>query len=267
MINVGIAISTIKSGLGWLMNPENFRIIGLIIVLGMGTGLVYQHREINDLEQENSVAQSNIDALNSQIETTQRKNGFLLGEKGALQAELGDLRELNSDLAEQVEDLENNPITITEVVVETRVDTIVDIPTAGEYLGEDRFRLTWEYENSGDWGSRLLRGTNEFNILGGEELTGVQTDILADQFSLRLRTGFRETGDGRLRVYVETDYPNIDFTSIEGAIVDKDYFLQNNQSDGRNWVIGPQVGVGIGSNSKITPTIGIGVTYNVWGWD
>lgn len=268
MVNVDLdkVLKHGKSLLSWLTDPKNIKYLAIVVVVAMGVGLVYQYNMLQEIRDREQQAISNVTALESRLEVERDKTGTLRGEKGALQVELNSLRELNSTLSDEVKDLRENPVTITKIRVVTERDTIVDIPTAGEYLGENRFKLSWNYEQSGDWGSRAIGGTNEFNVIGDEFLTDIQTDITTDSFSLNITTGFRETDEGMLRVYAQTDYPNVTFNQVEGAIVDPDYFAAPPPSKRPHWVVGPYFGVGMSGEYVLRPTIGVGITYNVFSW-
>lgn len=253
-----------RSIITWIFKPENLKFLLLIIVLGLLYFLYTQHQTIEELKGQNQLSRSNQSALESSLQVVTDELGNVIGENGALQVELDQLTTLRRSLADEVRKLRENVVIATQIETVVIRDTIVDIPTAGEYLGFSRFRLQWEYDDSGEWGRRLIVGASEFDIIGREFLQEIQTTLIKDEFVLNIITGFRETEDGLLRTFARTTYPGATFNQVDGAILDPRFFVTSQTHTPNRWVIGPQFGMSMSGEYVLRPTIGFGVTYNMW---
>jgi len=85
-----------------------------------------------------------------------------------------------------------------------------------------------------------------------------------DEIGFSLVTGLRKK-DGKLEIFVRSDYPGFTLTKLDGAIIDpkknpvfKEFIKK------KRFHIGPMVGVGIGSGFQFTGFFGVGVTYSIF---
>lgn len=271
MISLGSILTWITSGfkdlLSWVADPKNHKFVLVVVVVLLSFFMFRQCGQIDDLENQNQRAQSNITALNDTLTQVKDDKGNLLAEKGALQGSLDDIRELNEELVDSLEYLKDNPITVTEIRYVTRQDTIFDIPTAGEYLGQDRFSLTWEHKDSGNWGRRELGGITRFTLIGDTSIVESTTDIVKDIMEMNITTGFTETDDGKLRIYARTNYPGAEFLQVDGAIIDPRMYVSSPESERRKrFGFGIQLGYGLTPDMNTSPYVGLGVSYNFIQW-
>jgi hypothetical protein len=79
---------------------------------------------------------------------------------------------------------------------------------------------------------------------------------------IKFYTGIKER-ERQIEIFVRSDYPGFSVSSIEGALIDprkseviRSYFPP------KKWGLGPQVGGTISREGKISPYLGIGLSYN-----
>lgn len=241
--------------LKWILSPEGQRTM-MFVLLGLFIFLFFNQRgTIQDLEQENQRQRSNINALSSELTEYELENKTLITERGAFQAEIDDLESMNQNLARRVRELEEiDPWSLINLDLVSdlgarRVDS--DVKQIDEEI-----EITWSDSTSGNWGFRYLRGRHSFIFDGS--VRDLQSFIEQDLFSLNISTGFRETSEGYLQVYATTDAPHVRFSNVEGAIIDPRQFVD---PETPRWVIGPSLTVGVDSDFKFRPIIGVSLTY------
>lgn len=271
MINVGSILNWATSGLkdllSWVTSPENHKFVLIAVVALLSIFIFRQCGEINQLEQENQISQSNMRALSDSLETTTDELGNVKSERGALQASSKELRQLNRSLASTVDSLRNNPTIITRTRTVVERDTVFDVDSVGEHLGDDRFQITFESKESGDWGLREIAGASRFRIVGDTTVTDIQTDIVRDVLEMTITTGFRETEDGMLRVFATTNFPGVQTLDVEGAVIDPRLYVNREEIQRpKRMGIGLQLGYGITPDMTFRPYVGIGLSYNLIRW-
>ena len=270
MINVGSIITGITRGfkdmISWVSDPKNHKFVLIVIVVILSFFIFRQCGTIADLEQDKQVSQSNVAALTDSLVTTVDELGNVKSERGAFQARNRDLRQLNESLSETVDSLKNNPIIITRTRTVVERDTVFDIDSAGEFLGDNEFRITFESLDRGDWGVREIAGASRFRVIGDTTITDIQTDIVRDVIEMTITTGFRETEDGMLRIFATTNFPGVQTLDVEGALLDPRLYVSRDEVQRQRFGIGFQLGYGFTSDMRLSPYIGVGVSYNLIRW-
>ena len=90
-----------------------------------------------------------------------------------------------------------------------------------------------------------------------------KTYISKDEIQFSLITGLKEK-DGNIEIFVRSTYPGFYVSKIDGAIIDpKKHPVLKNLNKTKRWGVGPYIGVGVGSNLKVTPQIGLGIQYSI----
>ena len=270
MINIGSILSWFTRGLknlvSWVSDPKNHKFVLLIIVIILSAFIFRQCNTITELEQEKQVTESNIAALTDTLTTTRDELGNISSERGAFQAQSWQLRQLNRSLASTVDSLKNNPIVVTRTRTIVERDTIFDIQSAGEFLGDNEFRITFETKDSGDWGVREIAGASRFRVIGDSTITDIKTDIVRDVIEMTITTGFRETDDGMLRIFATTNFPGVKTLDVEGALLDPRLYISGQTEERKRWGVGLQIGYGVSPDMTFRPYIGVGVSYNLIRW-
>jgi hypothetical protein len=212
------------------------------------------------------LADQNRLALTDSVRTIKNRWGEEISLKSVMVANGKELRDMNSDLAQEIKRISGDVTYLQRMVGRIKSDTIEIDNVITEYPNGIR-RLSWQFDTTyNENNGRSLAGYSEFSIdsLDGRILDR-GTVITTDEIKLKLITGLTELDDS-YQIFVKTDYPGLRFDQLDGSIIDKKKFVGSlNES---SWVIGPYIGIGAGINTKsreIGPTIsgGIGITYNL----
>lgn len=168
------------------------------------------------------------------------------------------LKKQNTQLAEELKKLKDNPIVITKTKVKVYVDTIYT--QADTIIQKDSiYDLHWHY----------LEPNNYFSLNG---LTKVKNDFSSfntNIYNLQLDTEITmdiidDKKNNRFKLIARTDNPYINITNMDGVVFDptkssvlKKFYKQ------KRWHIGPQVTYGITADGKLRPTFGVGIGYGL----
>ena len=182
---------------------------------------------------------------------------------------LNELETKYSDLLADFEIEKNKPpkvlikteYIIKEVIKEVPVYVTVDSNGVKSFEFSDSLK-----HNENNW--RSLSGKIPFIIdtIGSETRVIPQEGSFLVQFGMNLNLGlFQDTETRKVMIKADSDYPGIEFTSIEGAsILDDPKNKKVLRSLRKSFGLGVNIGYGIGFNgSNITPGpyIGLGVSY------
>lgn len=182
---------------------------------------------------------------------------------------LNELETKYSDLLADFEIEKNKPpkvlikteYIIKEVIKEVPVYVTVDSNGVKSFEFSDSLK-----HNENNW--RSLSGKIPFIIdtIGSEPRVIPQEGSFLVQFGMNLNLGlFQDTETRKVMIKADSDYPGIEFTSIEGAsILDDPKNKKVLRSLRKSFGLGVNIGYGIGFNgSNITsgPYIGLGVSY------
>lgn len=251
------------------MQIEKIKLNHILIasVAIMAILMLRQCGKIETLKTENQVGIQNIVALNDSIRVIQNDWNEDITLKNTLIADKKELKELNSELSDEVKKLEGEVLYISNVLSSIENDTVYIENEVIQYP-DGVNELSWSFTNDfGNGNSRILGGNSKFvidTLNNSFDIIDKGTTISRDVINLRLTTGLTELDD-TYQIYVKTDYPGITFSDINGAVLDKDRFMKQTQP---NWVFGPSVYFGLGIdplNRTAGPQIGAGIsiTFNL----
>lgn len=168
------------------------------------------------------------------------------------------LKKQNTQLAEELKKLKDNPIVITKTKVKVYVDTIY--AESDTIIQQDTiYDLHWHYLEPNNYFSMngLTKVRNDFssfntNIYNLQLDTEITMDIIDDK------------KNNRFKLIARTDNPYINITNMDGVVFDptkssvlKKFYKQ------KRWHIGPQVTYGITADGKLRPTFGVGIGYGL----
>jgi hypothetical protein len=253
---------------------RNFLIVSLVIVN------FFYFRSCSEKSTQENTYRQNLIALQDSIRTYTTKNGELIFEKAALISEHNDLKKLNSELAEDIKHLKDNPIVAiqTKVIVE---EVPVKIPVyPGEFgnWNENKTQFTQDFKwskkqnfDKENW--RKLAGSFSITVDTSFILSSSAMSIDTSEFGMSLTTGLTENKDGILEIFVKSNYPGFSVAKLNGALINptesavlKKYFPP------KRWAIGTYVGYGMyfdptSMRAGTGVQIGIGLQYNIFQWN
>lgn len=232
-------------------------LLGIVVLLFL---FLQQCNRSSKLKDELFIDGQNLRALNDTISTYKTKNGEVVYDKSILIADKKQLKELNKDLYDEINNLNNNPKVIIKEKIVIDHDTI-KVPTEVIKYSNDYYGFKWNHDTTYCEGNfQILNGETKFK-LDKNGFSDINTLITKNSMGLTLKTGINKV-DGIYKIFVESEHPDFKIIKIDGAILDKDMVL----SDESSWVVGPNLGYGlqVQSNGVLSHgvTIGMGVTYN-----
>jgi hypothetical protein len=131
-----------------------------------------------------------------------------------------ELKQQNAELAQEVKDIKGKVLQIQKQGYEIVHDTIT-INTEGQVI-DSVVHLKSSYDTVYSKGNyRSLAFENTYN-LKDSLATG---RITKDKIGFTAVTGLKQTNSG-YEIFVEPQYPGMDIISLEGAIIDKNFFIQ-----------------------------------------
>ena len=206
------------------------------------------------------IANHNIDALNDTIELVKLNNGDLLYAKNSLIIEKEELEQYLAISKDEIKELEKklkeNVIYVSKLKENIKLDTIyikdeVDF-SDGKY--------TYYFKDS----------TQYYKIAGYtklEDLENANTIITNNEINADLTVGLSDDW----KIFVTSDNPYISFDTINGALLDKDYYLSktqnvNNKKKKSGFNLGIQAGFGaqyglMHKQFDYGPYIGVGLSW------
>ena len=163
----------------------------------------------------------------------------------------------NTDLANEVKNLKDNPVVVTKTQVEVRIDTI-QAESVEITKNDSTYDLRW----------RAMEPSGYYDISGKtnvhSDFSSFMTQIDSFKLNAAITIDILDAGDNKLRMISRTDNPYVNITNMDGVVFDptdskvlKKYYKQ------KKWSIGPYVGYGVTSSGKLQPSVGIGITYGI----
>ena len=212
-------------------------IIILLCILGISVFFnIKTHNRVKLLDQ-------NIKAYTDSINIIQLKNKKMLYEKDAFVANEQNLKHLldisDNEIKELKKKLNSSLHTIQQISSEINIDTIYTKDTI--YHQNDTI-IAVKFEYSDEW--LKLNGITNIH-------PSVFTTIHNINIPVNIQTGFTDKN----QIFVTTDNPYINITSIDGAKIDKKIELNNKVYIG----IGAQYGL-MNKSIDVGPQIGYGFT-------
>lgn len=246
---------------------KNTKLI-LFILLVVAVGFAYGYRDayVNQ-KAETQKQKDNIEALQDSVRTVTTKNGDLQQEKLALQSDTTQLRTLNAELADELQNQKGKVEQLTQLVgelegqlgdVETDSGIVVESRTSP--VGLSNYKFTWSKSDSGEGWSKILEGYFIVQADSSYKPRIVENKITRDLLNMQIFTGIK-TVDDKKTIFVRSTYPGLNFTDINGAVISEENEFGQTPS---RWGIGVQLGYGYSVNSGLfEPYIGVGVTYSL----
>jgi hypothetical protein len=253
---------------------QTFLIITIALIL-----FLYLRSCSKTTSNENTYRQ-NLAALQDSIRTYTTKNGELIFEKSAIISENNQLKNLNSDLDNEIKNLKDNPIVVikTKIVVQEKPVKIPVYPNGSGNWNEDKTTFkqyfNWsKHQRFDDENWRKMSGNFAISVDTSFLLSSSEMSIDTNKFGMALTTGLTENKQGLLEIFVKSNYPGFTITKLDGALIEpsksevlKKYFPQ------KRWGLGVYTGYGIyldpvNIRSGTAAQVGIGLQYNIVQWN
>lgn len=250
-----------------MFKPISPMFIMLAVILGLVFLNLKQCNDKKDMKNKNNIYLSNLEALKDTIRIEKNKNGEIQYSKAALIAENGSLKELNSELHEEVKKQKGKVIYIQSSNGTITKDTSHQIHGTVKVINDTTFEisdsLTINYD-SNNYKKFLVVTT--ISVDSNRKVKVLKTNLKKDDLGFNLVTGLKEE-NGKLRIFMKSDYPNLQFTKIDGALIDpKKSDVIRSFFPNKKWGLGIQGGYGINSQFRAGFYVGVGVQYNLWTW-
>lgn len=226
-----------------------------VLIIGLICTILYATHKKDDL----IIANNNIEALTDTITQKELKNGELLHYNQSLVLEKQELEKYLQISQQEVKDLEkklnSKLLYISKLEGTIKTDTIYIENTVSTTDS-----LSYRYS--------FMKDTEYYTICGYTDVDENHksfTTITENTIPLKLKVGLTQDW----KIFVTSDNPNVNLTSIEGALVDKKTFLKQQNKD--RFSIGIQFGFGaqyglMHRQFDYGPYIGIGAEYRIFSW-
>ena len=231
------------------------------------------HDSNNEYKKLELISQNNIEVLNDSINNYRTVNGSLIQERGVLIATEKELKDLNMELFQVVDDLKkelpnkSKPQLVIKTVTELIHDTTyldASLLTTNDSSHTVNFSKDTTYSENN---YRKLAGTIDFNLISDScsvynsvKLGDVK--ITKDEMKMDA-TLVLGTKDDKLKVWLKSDYPGFNAESIDAVTLDPDIHPELRKLNNKKFSVGPYIGIGVGQNFTLTPSIGVGFQYNL----
>ena len=204
------------------------------------------------------ISDQNLSVFKGRLEQVELKNGELLASRDSYIATINDLEELIGVTKQEVRDMQrqlNSKVAyIAELEQNTKIEYIEVVKDSIIYIDNSAQKVIVSFHYNDNWLN--FNGENEF-ALGSE--FDCKTTLCNIQMNTPLTVGL--TND--YKIFVKSENPYVNFSSIEGAVIDKQSLLPRRKRFG--W--GLQLGIGamydvVDKNVAVGPYAGLGIELN-----
>jgi hypothetical protein len=217
----------------------------LLIILAVGFLIIYNvemYKEKAESQKKQEVAEYNLTVANDTIRIIRDREGKSEVNKKAYLTRIQDLEKLNKGLSDEVKAVKGNVSTVikTEIkIVEKVVPLEVEakIGSTGDVMAKFKFDTIYSLGNY-----KKIAGWTLVNLK-----TGVATgEKQIDEIGIKFTTGIKNLDKNKPEIFLKSDYPGLQVTSLEGAVLDPNLFKSKTKTP------------------LITPTLSIGYTPLIW---
>jgi hypothetical protein len=211
---------------------------------------------------------NNVAALSDTIEATKNKLGKIQYEKSVLVASYDELKELNSDLTNEIDAQKGKIAQLTKIIAILSTPHPGPIPGTGVVEGNPcdsigTYISEWKSFQQFDANNfRNLSAKTELKVQKGVVLSSL-TNIMTDELGFDIITGLEKKND-HYEIFVRSNYPGFKPTKIDGAVIPVNDLVP--PPPVKHWSLGAgvQAGAGITTNG-FGGYIGIGISlqYNL----
>lgn len=227
-------------------------LIEAVIFIAIIAGLWgYYDRKLDTSDQ-------NLLAFRGKLEQVELKNGELLASRDSYIATINDLEELLGIAKQEARDMQrqlNSKIAyIAKLEQNTKIEYIEVVKDSIIYVDNGPQKVIASFNYNDKWLS--FNGENEFNL-------GDKFDYKTTLYNIQMNTPLTVGLTNDYKIFVKSDNPYVNFSSIEGAVIDNQALRPKKKRFG--W--GLQLGFGvmydvIDKDVAVGPYAGLGVELN-----
>lgn len=205
-----------------------------------------------------NISEQNVVAAYGKVEKLTLKNGELIAVRDSHITTINELEEVLSitkaEAKELQRKLDSKIAYISELESNVRVDSIVTVRDSIIYVDNTAKKMIASFHYDDKWMN--FNGENEFTF--GENY---ECKTTLHNFTIRTPLVVGLTND--YQIFVKSENPYVNFSSIEGAVIDKQALLPRKKRFG--W--GLQLGIGamydvVDKNVAVGPYAGLGIELN-----
>jgi hypothetical protein len=265
-----------------LWNFLNSRVFLYLVSILIVIFLAGQCKRISDLKKETYINDQNIGALKDSIRIAETKNGKLQAEKTAFFGKESDLKKINESLYKDLKNQKGKVVTLNRTVLTLNqnieelnkyIDSLESAPQDPIFNDLDStWTVPWTLSYTYDTNNfDIFKGFTKIDIIGENNIRHISTRMTNRQSSISLTFG-QKVEDGKLRVFVQSGYPGLTPSSLEGVLIDPNSNKYLRQlSTKRHWFtgfgVGPNLDIGYDLiNQRPSIFIGVGVHYSIYSW-
>lgn len=266
------------AGVWTFLNSRIFVIILIVLLIMFAAG---ECRRIMSLKTEIDVHDQNISALKDSLKFERTKNGALLVSIDGYIATEKELKSLNKGLWDEVTAQKGKVISLTNLVVVLKQDSLQLTKTIDKLntiigtmlkIDDSTFVAPWTLAFTYDSTNYdVFRGRTQVGISSKDPLIlrHKNTYLLERKTQIELTWG-EKVEKGKLRIFVKSNYPGFTVKSMEGVLIDPNNNpLFKDLMKKRHWFtgfgIGPELSTGWNIlQAKPAIVVGVGIHYNIY---
>lgn len=257
----------------FIKNPVNQRLILAICLIILGIIFFQTCNSNKQLKQDVLKSEINRKALTDSIRLVKNKAGELQSEKNAFVAINKELKDLNNNLYNEVKKQKGNvlSLTILNANLSMKINTLEDSLRNSKHgviynALTNSYSIPWDFNQTFDEkNNRIIEG---HTVARWDSLSNtlLNEGTILDKFNLNFNivTGLSEE-DNNLKIFVKSNYPDLKFNNIEGALIDPNKSpLIKKLMNQKRWSIGPNAGYGMvitSSGIKTGLIVGVSLQY------
>lgn len=194
--------------------------IGILSVLVLLLNYYWFHSNTEVLKKQLAVTEHNLQVANDTLRVVKDRQGKEEYNKFAyLTNSVENLTKLNKELADEVKKVRGDVAFLSETKVQI-VEKKVPFLVRGELL-DSNVTSYFNYDTTYSPGNyRKLSGFTKFNLATKESSGEKTTDLIG----MKLIGGIKNLDKGKPEIFVKSDYPGFEITSLEGAFIDPNLF-------------------------------------------
>lgn len=277
------ALKKFFKGLWTFLNSRIFVIILIVLLIMFAAG---QCKRILDDNRELDIHKQNISALTDTLKYERNRNGDLVITIDGFISTVKDLKELNKNLAIEVQQQKGKVISLNTVVLRLRQDSAMlakALDKANRIIGE--FKQIDKNTYAADWTLPYRYDKNpkdslNYDVFKGRTIVSISSDsppiqihhkdtyMVERNSSIYLAWGQKFEGN-KLRIFVESPYPGLSAANMQGVLIDPSTWPNVIPTKKQHWFTGFGIGPNISTGwnvlqAKPALIIGVGIHYNIY---